>query len=124
MVVDASGRSTLLGNQLKLKVNDPIFDQFAVHAWYKDVDRGTRETGDFIHIYFLPVERGWCWQIPINDEITSMGIVAEKKVFKEARLDPEAYFKKFVASNPALVEAMSPRRGSMSSRRKATTATA
>jgi 1H-pyrrole-2-carbonyl-[peptidyl-carrier protein] chlorinase len=108
MVVDASGRSTLLGNQLKLKVNDPIFDQYAVHAWYKDVARGTRETGDFIHIYFLPVERGWCWQIPINDEITSMGIVAEKKVFKEARLDPEAYFKKYVDSNPALIEAMKP----------------
>jgi 1H-pyrrole-2-carbonyl-[peptidyl-carrier protein] chlorinase len=106
MVVDASGRTTLLGNQLKLKVNDPIFDQFAVHAWFKDVDRGTQETGDFIHIYFLPVERGWCWQIPINDEITSMGIVAEKAVFKEARLDAEAYFSKYVESNPALIHAM------------------
>jgi FADH2 O2-dependent halogenase len=106
MVVDASGRTTLLGNQLKLKVNDPIFDQFAVHAWFKDVDRGTQETGDFIHIYFLPVERGWCWQIPINDEITSMGIVAEKAVFKEARLDAEAYFNKYVESNPALIHAM------------------
>ena len=29
MVVDASGRHTLLGNQLKLKVNDPVFDQYA-----------------------------------------------------------------------------------------------
>jgi FADH2 O2-dependent halogenase len=106
MVVDASGRHTLLGRQLKLKVNDPIFDQFAVHAWYTDVDRGSAETGDFIHIYFLPVERGWCWQIPITHEITSMGIVAEKKVFREAALDAEAYFAKFVASNPGLSHAM------------------
>jgi flavin-dependent dehydrogenase len=106
VVVDASGRHTLLGRQLKLKVNDPIFDQFAVHAWYENVDKGTEETGDFIHIYFLPVERGWCWQIPINHEITSMGIVAEKKVFREAALDPEAYFNKYVESNPGLTHAM------------------
>jgi FADH2 O2-dependent halogenase len=106
MVVDASGRHTLLGRQLKLKQNDPIFDQFAVHAWYTDVDRGTEETGDFIHIYFLAVERGWCWQIPINHEITSMGIVAEKKVFREASLGTEAYFQKYVDSNPGLVKAM------------------
>jgi FADH2 O2-dependent halogenase len=108
MVVDASGRGTLLGRQLKLQQNDPIFDQFAVHAWFTDVARGSAETGDFIHIYFLPVERGWCWQIPINEEITSIGIVAEKEVFKEARLDTEAYFMKYVASNPALAQAMAP----------------
>ena len=35
-----------------------------------------------------------------------MGIVAEKKVFREARLDPEAYFKKYVESNPGLMHAM------------------
>jgi len=106
MVVDASGRNTLLGRQLKIKENDPIFDQFAVHAWFENVDKGTAETGDFIHIYFLPVERGWCWQIPITHEITSMGIVAEKKVFREAALDTEAYFNKYVASNPGLSRAM------------------
>lgn len=106
MVVDASGRHTLLGRQLKLKQNDPIFDQFAVHAWFEGVERGSEETGDFIHIYFLPVERGWCWQIPITDRITSMGIVAEKNVFKEARLDTEAYFEKYVESNPALARAL------------------
>ena len=106
MVVDASGRNTLLGNQLKMKQNDPIFDQFAVHAWFKDVDRSQSDTEDFIHIYFLPVDRGWCWQIPITDEITSMGVVAEKKIFREARLDTEAYFGKYVESNPALSRAM------------------
>lgn len=106
MVVDASGRSTILGRQLGLKVNDPIFDQYAVHAWFDNVSKGGPETGEFIHIYFLPVERGWCWQIPITHEITSMGIVAEKKVFKEAKLDPEAYFNKYVESNPGLSKAM------------------
>src|SRR5215468_4684090 len=106
LVADASGRHTLLGKQLKVKRNDPIFDQFAVHAWFENVDKGKTSSSEYIHIYFLPVERGWAWQIPITDEITSMGIVAEKAVFKEARLEPEAYFQKFVDSNPDLTFAM------------------
>jgi flavin-dependent dehydrogenase len=39
IVVDASGRNTLFGNQLKIKKKDPIFNQYAVHAWFKNVDR-------------------------------------------------------------------------------------
>jgi len=106
LVADASGRHTLLGKQLKVKKNDPIFDQFAVHAWFENVDKGRTNSSEYIHIYFLPVERGWAWQIPINDEVTSMGIVAEKAVFKGASLEPEAYFQKYVDSNPDLAFAM------------------
>ncbi|HEY1769876.1 MAG TPA: NAD(P)/FAD-dependent oxidoreductase [Chthoniobacterales bacterium] len=106
VVVDASGRATLLGKQLKVKKNDPIFDQFAVHAWFKNVDKGKMASSEYIHIYFLPVKRGWAWQIPITEEITSMGIVAEKEVFKTSKMDPQGYFDKYVASNPDLAEAM------------------
>lgn len=106
MVVDASGRSTLLGKQLKVKKNDPVFDQFAVHAWFENVDKSQQESGEYIHIYFLPVQRGWAWQIPITHEITSMGIVAEKDVFKGAKMTPAQYFEKYVASSPDLAHAM------------------
>ncbi|MEO6970819.1 MAG: NAD(P)/FAD-dependent oxidoreductase [Chthoniobacterales bacterium] len=106
MVVDASGRHTLLGKQLKVKKNDPIFDQFAVHAWFENVDKSQTDSSEYIHIYFLPVERGWAWQIPITEEITSMGIVAEKSVFKNGRMEPGAYFQKYVDSNPDLKHAM------------------
>jgi FADH2 O2-dependent halogenase len=107
VLVDASGRSTLLGNQLKLKQKDPIFNQYAVHAWFKDLDKGDGPTADFIHIYFLPVERGWVWQIPITEEITSVGVVAERDVFRESKLDLEAYFKKYTQTNVDLARTMS-----------------
>jgi FADH2 O2-dependent halogenase len=55
MVVDATGRQTLLGKQLRVKKNDPIFDQFAVHAWFRNVDKGENKSRNYIHIYFLPV---------------------------------------------------------------------
>jgi len=106
MLVDASGRQTVLGRQLKLKKNDPIFDQFAVHAWFEGVRRGEPETADYIHVYFLPVERGWAWQIPITDTITSIGIVAEKDVFRQFRGRPEDYFEHYVQSNKGLAQAM------------------
>ena len=106
IVVDASGRHTLLGRQLGLKKNDPIFNQYAVHAWFEDVDKGEGPTADYIHIYFLPVERGWVWQIPITEEITSIGVVAEKEVFKQSKMDIEGYFQSHVEFNPDLTRAM------------------
>jgi 1H-pyrrole-2-carbonyl-[peptidyl-carrier protein] chlorinase len=56
----------------------------------------------------LNIERGWVWQIPINDEITSMGVVAERDVFKNARQDSETYFNTHINSNPDLARAMLP----------------
>jgi FADH2 O2-dependent halogenase len=106
MLVDASGRDTVLGNQRRLKKNDPIFDQFAVHAWFENVRRGQPETADYIHIYFLPVERGWAWQIPITETVTSMGIVAERAVFRQFRGQPAQYFEHYVGTNAALSQAM------------------
>ncbi len=107
IVVDASGRGTILGRQLNSKKNDPIFNQYAVHAWFEDVHRGDiEETLDYIHIHFLPVERGWAWQIPITDKITSIGIVVEREVFKEFKGDINAYFETYIKSNVALAKAM------------------
>ena len=78
-----------------------------MHAWFENVDKMIRpESSEYIHIYFLPVERGWAWQIPITEEVTSMGIVAEKEIFKNGRMKPEEYFQKYVDSNPDLKHAM------------------
>ena len=106
VVVDASGRGTLLGRQLKMKKKDSIFNQYAIHGWYKDVDRGPEKTADYIHIYFLPIERGWVWQIPIDHDVTSIGVVTEKADFKDAGKDLDAFFKKHLNSNENLERAM------------------
>jgi 1H-pyrrole-2-carbonyl-[peptidyl-carrier protein] chlorinase len=107
IVVDASGRQTLLGRQLNLKQNDKIFNQYAVHAWFENVERGEDpKTADYIHIYFLPVKRGWAWQIPITDQITSVGVVAEREVFQQFKSESERYFNTYVQSNSGLARAM------------------
>ncbi|MGH2536975.1 MAG: NAD(P)/FAD-dependent oxidoreductase [Candidatus Promineifilaceae bacterium] len=110
VIVDASGRQTLLGRQLKLKQKDPIFNQYAIHAWFEGVNRGNDKTADHIHIYFLTSERGWVWQIPITKDITSMGVVAEKDVFTQARMDLESFFHSQIQTNANLADAMQPAR--------------
>ncbi len=105
MVVDASGRNTFLGNQLKLKVQDPVFDQYAIHSWFDNYDRrvfsrqgsqeGTLERNqqgnlqedqrDYIVIHFLPISNTWIWQIPITDTVTSLGVVTQKKNFAKSK---------------------------------------
>lgn len=106
VVVDASGRRTLIGNQIRLKEPDRNFNQFAVHAWFEGVDRGKRDDREDIHIHFLPVKRGWVWQIPISETITSIGAVAEKEVFVKGKHDHGAWFAELCKSAPDIEHAM------------------
>ncbi|MDJ0767174.1 MAG: NAD(P)/FAD-dependent oxidoreductase [Ilumatobacter sp.] len=105
-VVDASGRDTLLGRQLGIKNRDPIFNQFAIHAWFENVDRGVERTADYIRVYFLPLERSWVWQIPITPEITSVGVVVHRDVFRASELGIEDFFAEQLGSTPELRAAM------------------
>jgi flavin-dependent dehydrogenase len=110
MVVDASGRSTMLGKQLKYKVADPVFNQYAVHAWFKGLDRKALAVQDgqtdYIFIHFLPLSDTWVWQIPITDEITSIGVVTQKSRFQDWKDDREGFFWDCVASRPDLLDAL------------------
>jgi 1H-pyrrole-2-carbonyl-[peptidyl-carrier protein] chlorinase len=110
MVVDASGRRTLLGNQFKAKVNDPVFNQYAVHAWFGGFDRRALAPGpakaDYIFVHFLPLADSWVWQIPISETVTSIGVVTQKKRFQDANHDRDKFFWDAVASRPDLLDAL------------------
>jgi 1H-pyrrole-2-carbonyl-[peptidyl-carrier protein] chlorinase len=104
IVVDASGRRTLLGNQLKLRIKDSVFDQFAIHTWFGGYDRKAWAQSelqqDYIFIHFLPISNSWVWQIPITDEITSIGVVTQRKNFPKERQSREQFFWDCVTSRP------------------------
>ena len=102
LVVDATGRKALLGRQLQMLKPDPEFRQFAVHSWFSNVGRGKSESADYLHVHLLPLKRGWAWQIPINAEITSIGVVTERDDFIKAEEDVEKFFAWTTSLNPAL----------------------
>jgi len=110
MVVDASGRNTFLGNQLKLKVADPVFDQYAIHSWFDGYDRkafAKRDTNlDYIYIHFLPISNTWIWQIPISDTVTSLGVVTQKRNFAKSKADREKFFWDSVGTRPMIEETL------------------
>lgn len=110
MVVDASGRSTFLGRQFRLKVPDQVFNQYAIHSWFDGLDRSAlavqRDQADFIFIHFLPVTDTWVWQIPITETTTSVGVVTQKKHFMTAHQDWEGFFWNCIDSRPELAEAL------------------
>ena len=110
MVVDASGRNTMLGNQMKLKVQDQVFDQYAIHSWFSNYDRkafAKRDTNlDYIYIHFLPISNTWIWQIPISDDVTSIGVVTQKKNFARSKEDREKFFWSSVGTRPMIEETL------------------
>jgi len=110
MVMDASGRHTLLGNQLKLKQSDPVFDQYAMHSWFEGYDRSAVDKREgfhqYIFIHFLPITNTWIWQIPITERTTSIGVVTQKKNFERSRQSREKFFWDSVGSRPELLEGL------------------
>jgi flavin-dependent dehydrogenase len=110
MVIDASGRQTMLGRQLRVKVPDPVFNQYAIHSWFDGLDRAalspSREQEDYIFIHFLPIKDTWVWQIPITDTVTSVGVVTQKQRFAEANTDRERFFWDFMMTRPDLAQAL------------------
>lgn len=104
IIVDASGRRTFLGNKLKLKVTDPIFDQYAIHTWFEGYDRGNTDKSDYIVIHFLPVTNSWIWQIPITETVTSIGVVTQKKNFAKSKESREKFFWECVSTRPEILK--------------------
>jgi FADH2 O2-dependent halogenase len=112
MVVDATGRRTLVGNQMRWKVTDPVFDQYALHTWFEGFDRSVVAKSasvideDYIFIHFVPVTNTWIWQIPISGSITSVGVVTQKKNFAKSRASREQFFWSSIANRPELHDAL------------------
>lgn len=73
-IVDASGRRCLLGAQLNLIRRQQSRRQCAIYSWFRGVDAlGARETYAVLHT--LRPGREWAWQIPLRDDVTSIGVV-------------------------------------------------
>ena len=112
IVADCSGRRTFLGNRLKIKVKDEVFDQYAIHTWFEGLDRtatmgkAQSHKGDYIYVHFLPITNSWVWQIPITETITSVGVVTQKRHFAKAKEAREEFFWNCVQSRPELHDAL------------------
>jgi FADH2 O2-dependent halogenase len=54
----------------------------------------------------LPISNTWIWQIPISADVTSIGIVTQKKNFAKSKEDREKFFWSSVGTRPMIEETL------------------
>ncbi|WP_147652900.1 NAD(P)/FAD-dependent oxidoreductase [Vulcaniibacterium gelatinicum] len=88
-LLDASGRDTLLGTQLKLKRRNRRHASAAIFSHYAGVRR--REGEDAGNITVCRHAHGWAWLIPLRGDLTSVGVVCSPEHLKQRRGETEAF---------------------------------
>ncbi len=81
--VDASGRDTLLGNQLGLKRKHSRHQSAAIFAHFRGAQRRADENQGNISVYRFG--HGWVWMIPLPDGLMSVGAVCWPEYLKQRR---------------------------------------
>ncbi|MDT8345709.1 MAG: NAD(P)/FAD-dependent oxidoreductase, partial [Thermohalobaculum sp.] len=98
VLVDASGRSTLVSNMLSEKRPDPHNTSAAIFGHFRGVPRRADARGGNIRIHLT--RPGWMWQIPLRDEVTSIGFVAPGDHLRRRDCGIEAFFAAHCARHP------------------------
>jgi flavin-dependent dehydrogenase len=101
VVVDASGRATVIGSQLGLREPIPSLRKTSVWSYYKGGARGKGQDAGETTIVLLP-EKCWAWYIPLPDDIVSVGIVAPPDVLFSDGSSPEDAFLRTIATSEPL----------------------
>ena len=77
-VVDASGQAALLSRTLGLRQWDDQFRNMAIYGYFA----GSRRlpAPDSTNIFIESYEHGWAWNIPLANDIASVGVVIDSEV--------------------------------------------
>jgi flavin-dependent dehydrogenase len=78
VVVDATGQSAMLSNKFRWRVRDPQLKKAVLYSYFKDAHREPDLNGGATLVLRTePGSGGWFWYIPLENDITSVGIVAD-----------------------------------------------
>ena len=93
MVADASGQGCFLGrNDILGKIDDGGYEkQIAIFAHVKGAVRDPGKDDGNTHIFYGKTDH-WSWLIPIDQDVTSLGVVVPNAVFKASGLEKKNYF--------------------------------
>ena len=99
MTIDASGRQALAINRNNWRRWEPGLNKTAIWTYYKGVERDSGRDEGTTTIAYLP-DKGWFWYIPMQDDLLSIGVVAEREyLFRDTNKLPEI-FNREAAVNP------------------------
>lgn len=106
MLIDASGRASLLGRRFGLRVDEPGLANVAIFSHYAGVPRGEgRRAGDIRIV--ARADGGWFWLIPISNELMSVGAVLPQQAFlAQPRGEHGELLARLLADTPAVAKLM------------------
>jgi len=95
VVVDAAGQSCLIQDRLGLREWDPVLKKAAIWTYWKGARRDVGRDAGATLVMQTKGKIGWFWVIPLQDDLTSVGVVAPfDHLFKgrDARELEQIYF--------------------------------
>ena len=103
-LVDASGRTSVLGRQFKIKKTYDHLQKLSIFAHYDGVWRPEGIDGT-LTVLLRAADR-WFWLIPLTNERTSVGVVLDSETFRKSKLGAEDFLERALAEQPAIAKRM------------------
>ncbi|HEU4712068.1 MAG TPA: NAD(P)/FAD-dependent oxidoreductase [Pyrinomonadaceae bacterium] len=86
VVVDATGQMAMLSNKFRWRVRDPKLKKAVLYSYWKNAHREPDLNGGATLVLRTePGSGGWFWYIPLDNDITSVGIVADPEYLVQGR---------------------------------------
>ena len=86
VVVDATGQMAMLSNKFRWRVRDPKLKKAVIYSYFKDAYREPDLNGGATLVLRTEAgSGGWFWYIPLENDITSVGIVADPEYLVQGR---------------------------------------
>ena len=86
VIVDATGQSAMLSNKLGWRVRDPKLKKAVLYSYFKGAHREKDLNGGATLVLRTPKgSNGWFWYIPLENDITSVGVVADPEYLVKGR---------------------------------------
>ncbi|WP_445369291.1 NAD(P)/FAD-dependent oxidoreductase [Methylomonas sp. BW4-1] len=101
-LIDATGRSALMGRKDKAIRRIDNLGKFAVYTHFENIQPGEEADELFRsgNIYVPVVDIGWIWIIPLAERRLSVGLVVQKERPKDC--DAEELLRRYLAASPLL----------------------
>ncbi len=98
-VVDASGRNALVSRTNNWQKSDPLLsNKMAIWTYYEGCDRPEGIDEGATIVAFIQ-DKGWFWYIPLANDVTSVGVVAESSFLMNGGSDISEAFIKQIENN-------------------------
>ncbi|HMX24488.1 MAG TPA: NAD(P)/FAD-dependent oxidoreductase [Blastocatellia bacterium] len=86
VVVDATGQTAMLSNKFRWRQRDPKLKKAVLYTYFKGAMREPDLNGGATLVLRTEVgSNGWFWYIPLENDVTSVGIVADPEYLVKGR---------------------------------------